>query len=284
MESIAQLEANAKKYPNSIEVNQVLAEAYRRAERWQDSAQTFQKVVDLYPATAALNINRIRLGAIALGISSFLFLISQILRPPLFVRHPYDLVNFLPDGSISNILFLPVLILLSCAAISIYKLLSVSYSNRPAFWGLVLILVGAGIYLPLFGIKAVILLAASELYAQGETAGFDVYYAVFDHPLISVLGLGGYLLYIGLTIFTFIIWRSGYLPKWASTLLWMGWSLFIVGGNLALVFGYLGWWDSNFRLFAPLVTIGGIGLALGLWQQAQFQLAPTIDFLQKADS
>jgi len=276
MQSIAQLEANAIKYPNSIEVNQALAEAYARDGRWQDSTKAYQKVVVLYPAIAALNVNRIRLGAIALGISSFLFLVSQILRPPFLVHHPYDLVD-LPARSIYNILFLPILILLSCAAISIYKLLSTSSSNRSAFWGMVMIVVGAGIYLPLFGINAVLLPAVGDLSAQGETAGFDVYYTVFQQPLASVFTLGGYLLFVGLTALSVSIWRSGYLPKWASILFWIGWSLFIMGEDISFILRQdLVWWISNFILFALLVALGGIGLALGVWQQASLQLAPTV--------
>jgi len=281
---LEQLEVMALHQPNSIEINQALAEECAKEERWEEAIEAYQTVIALYPAIAALNVNRIRLGAIALGISSFLFLVSQILRPPFFLHHPYDIVDFLPASSISNILFLPILILLSCAAISIYKLLSVSNSNRPAFWGMVLIVVGAGLYLPLFGLTAVILPAAGDLYAQGETAGFDVYYTIFQQPLASVFTFGEYLLFGGLTILTTVIWRSGYLFKLASTMLWLGWSLFIVGDELSLILGYdLSWWISNFMLFALLVTIGGIGLALDMWWEAALQLEPTIDSLEKAD-
>lgn len=276
MQTYLELEANATKYPNSIEVNQALAEAYARDERWQDAVKIYQKVVELYPATAALNINRIHLGAIALAISSFLFLVSQILRPPSFLFHPSDIVNSLPASAISNILFLPVLILLSCAAISIYKLLSVSDSNRTAFWGMVLILVGAGAYLPLVGIKAVILPAANDLFILGETARFNVYDYVFQQPYASPFTLGGYLLFGGLTVVIVAIWRSGYLSKLASTMLWLGWSLFIAGDELFLILGYdlFRWWTSNFMPIALLVTIGGIALALDMWHEALLQFTP----------
>ena len=271
---LEQLELKALHQPNSIEINQALAEEYAKEERWEEATRAYQTVVALYPATAALNVNRIRLGAIALGISSFLFLVSQILRPPFLVHHPYDPVD-LPERSIYNILFLPILILLSCAAISIYKLLSTSSSNRSAFWGMVMIVVGAGIYLPLFGINAVLLPAVGDLSAQGKTAGFDVYYTVFQQPLASVFTLGGYLLFVGLTALSVSIWRSGYLSKLASTMLWLGWSLFIVGDELFLILGYdLSWWISNFILFALLVTIGGIGLAVDTWHEALRQFTP----------
>jgi hypothetical protein len=285
MNSIVQLEASVAARPNSIEINRALAEAYAKEERWQEAANAYRYLASLYPDTASLFINRIRLGAIALVISSLLFLVSQILRPPFSLFHPYDLVNSLPARSISEFLFIPILILLSCAAISIYKLLSISNSNRPAFWAMVLVVVGSGMYLPLFGLSAVILPVAGDLYAQGDTTGFYVYETALSQPLATVFTLGGYLLFFGLTIFIFAIWRSGCLSKLASTMLWLGWSLFIVGDELFLMLGYdLLWWASNFIIFALSVTIGGVALAIDLWGEAALQLSPEIDFLEEEDS
>ena len=283
MQTLSQLEANSINYPNSIELNQALAEAYARDERWQDSVKIYQRVVELYPAIAALNINRIRLGAIALAISSFLFLVSQILDPTRFAFEPYDFVT-LPAFAVSNILFLPVLTLLSCAAISIYKLLSTSGKNRPAFWAMVSIVIGSGLFLPYFGIKAVILPAAAHLYFQGETGGFDVYAAALQQPIAVVFTLGGYMLFVGLTIFNVAIWESTYLSKWASTLLWIGWSLFIITEGLPFNFVVEVLRISNPIIYSILVVIGGMGLGRGLWQQAPLQLAPGTDSTQQADS
>src|SRR5687768_11793957 len=112
---IEQLEADAIKYPNNIEINQALAEAYANEGRWEEATEAYQTVVDLYPVTAALNINRIRLGAIALGLSSLLFLISEILRPSIpLVDHLIGVAQYMssPYLAISNILFLPILIFL----------------------------------------------------------------------------------------------------------------------------------------------------------------------------
>lgn len=289
MQSLSQLEASAIKQPNSIEINQALAEAYAKEENWEVAVKAYQKVVALYPATAALNVNRIRLGAIALGISSLLFLAAEILRPAtIWVASPYTTPGHTymssPALAVSNILFLPILILLSCAAISVYKLLSASSDNRLAFWGMVSIIIGAGLFLPIFGINAVVLPAAGQWYfPEGDALGFYIYDLALSQPLAVVFKLGGYLLFLGLTIFNVVIWKSGYLPKWASTLLWIGWSLFIRGKELSsnLV-------DephiSNPMLFTLLVVIGGIGLARGVWQQAPLQFKPTTDSAQKADS
>ena len=291
MNSIVQLEASVAARPNSIEANQALAEAYAREGRWEEATEAYETVVDLYPATATLYVNRIRLGAIALGISSLLFFVSAILRTS---PHGSDTLLSVAvlnsaDLAISNMLFMPILILLSCAAISIYKLLSTTSDGRLAFWAMVSILVGVGLFLPFFSIKAVVMSAAAELYLKGNLSAFDVYFASLFQPLAFVFTLGGYLLLVGLTFFNVAIWNTAYLPKWASTLLWIGWSLFIVTQELpfALFMEKLSLIHDSINkriLIALLTTIGGIGLALGLWKQAAAQLAPTNDSLEKADS
>ncbi len=287
---LEQLEVMALHQPNSIEINQALAEECTKEERWEEAIEAYQTVIALYPAIAALNVNRIRLGAIALGISSLLFLVAEILRPStIWVDFYYTTPGFTymssPALAVSNMLFLPILILLSCAAISTYKLLSTSSDNRLAFWAMISIIIGAGLFLPIFGINAVVLPAAGQLYSfQGDETGFHVYYAALMQPLAVVFTVGGYLLFLGLAIFNVAIWSSGYLPKWAATLLWIGWSLFIVGKELSFSLVDEPHRITNPMLFALLIVIGGIGLARGVWQQAPLQLTPTTDSTQKADS
>lgn len=285
---LEQLELNALHQPNSIEFNQALAEAYAKEERWEEATEVYQTVVALYPAVAALNINRIRLGAIALGISSLLFFASAILRPSAaFADTPFYVAEYLgsPALALSHILFLPILVLLSCAAISVYKLLSTSRDNRLTFWAMVSIIIGAGLFLPFFGINAVVLPAAAQLYISGNTSALDIYDAVFQQPLAIVFTLGGFLLFVGLALVNVAVWSSGYLPKWASTLLWIGWSLFIVTQPLPFVFLIEElYWIYKPMLFAWLIAIGGIGLAHGVWQQAPRQLAPKATPAKKAYS
>jgi hypothetical protein len=286
MQSIAQLEVNSIKYPNSIESNQALAEEYAKQGRWEEATEAYQIVVALYPAIAALNVNRIRLGAIALGISSSLFLISEIVRPSMImVEELIGVAQYMisPALAISNILFLPILILLSYAVISIYKLLSTSNDNQLAFWAMISVILGAGLFLPIFAIQAVVMPAAAQLYITGNTSALNIYDAVLLQPLASLFTLGGYLLLMGLTIFNIAIWGCGYLPKWAITLLWLGWFLFIVMADLPFNFiNEILWIYIEPTMFALLVAVGGIGLAIGLWQQAPRQLLPKAAPAQEA--
>ena len=294
MQSFSELErlaVDALKHPNSVYINLALADSYAQERRWEEATEAYQTVVDLYPAIAALNINRIRLGAVALGSSSLLFLTAEILRPSANLADtPFYMAEYLssPALAIYHILFLPILILLSCATISVYKILSTSGGNRLSFWAMVSIIVGVGLFLPFFSIKAVVMPAAAELYLKGNTSAFDVYFAMLLQPLAFVFTLGGYLLFVGLTMFNVAIWNSGYLPKWASMLLWIGWSLFIVTQELPFPFfmeqlHLIHDLINKPILIAMLTAIGGVGLALALWHQAPLQLAPTIDQLEKTD-
>lgn len=285
MQSLSQLEASAIHQPNSIEINQALAEAYVKQGRWEDAIEAYQTVIALYPVIAALNVNRIRLGAIALGISSLLFLISEIVRPAMIMTESsIDAAEYMGSATlaVSNILFLPILILLSCAAISIYKLLSTSSDSRLAFWAMVSIIIGAGLFIPFFSMEAIVSPAEAQLYLQGSPF-LGVYDAALRQPLAIVFTLGGYLLFVGLTLFNVAIWGSGFLPKWASTLLWIGWSLFIIMAELPFDFkNEMLWVYINPMFFALLIALGGIGLARGVWQQASLRFMPVNELAQKA--
>ena len=81
MESISQLEASVVTRPNSIEINHALADAYIQQGRWKEATETYQTLISLYPATASLFVHRIRLGALALAISSCFILLAQSLQP-----------------------------------------------------------------------------------------------------------------------------------------------------------------------------------------------------------
>jgi hypothetical protein len=75
-----------------------------------------------------------------------------------------------------------------------------------------------------------------------------------------------YVLLVGLSLFTLVIWRGGTLPKWASALYGLGWALFAISGNELSRAGLLG--------VGILIAGGGLGLAYGLWRQAPLQAGP----------
>lgn len=280
MESIAQLEVSVVTRPNSIEINHALADAYIQQGRWKEATETYQTLISLYPATASLFVHRIRLGALALAISSCFILLAQSIQPSLveFQRSPSDLSRALTSNAylIAQILFLLAFPLFSTAAISIYKLLSYSRDHRPAFAAMVFSVIGVGLSMPALGINAVVLPLIGKIYLGGEAGALTLYLALQDFPQLLILKLGGYLLLIGIAVFTWVIWRNEDLSRWGAMLYLVGWILFVISNDHL----------STARLISIglLIAIGGIALARAIWIQAPLQFTPATHSTQKADS
>jgi len=280
MESIAQLEASVVTRPNSIEINHALADAYIQQGRWKEATETYQTLISLYPATASLFVHRIRLGALALAISSCFILLAQSLQPSLAEaqRNPSDLSRALTSDTylMAQILFLLAFPLFSTAAISIYKLLSYSRDHRPAFAAMVFSVIGVGLSMPALGINAVVLPLIGKIYLGGETGALSLYLALQDFPQLLILKFGGYLLLIGIAIFCWVIWRNEGLSRWGAMLYLVGWILFIVSDDHLSTAGLIS--------IGLLIAMGGIALARTLWTRAPLQFAPASHFTDKADS
>jgi len=277
MQSIAQLEANLTARPNSIEINQALAEAYAKEERWQEAAKAYQGLASLYPDTAALFINRIKLGASALIISSVLFFSAEILQPGLTAyKRPEDLAEVISSFEflIAQILFMVAFALYSCSAISIYKLLSYTRHHRLAFWGMVLSVIGVGLSMPSLGIDAIVFPLIGKLFLQGQTQVLSLYSALQQDSLQFILRLGGYLLIAGIWIFTWVIWYSRNLSVVSILIYLAGWILFVITNNQHL--------KPVLILIGVLILVGGIGLGRSLWIQAARQFDPTMDRSMKS--
>lgn len=271
--TLTQLEDRARTNPNSVELHLTLALKYLEHGQADRATWAIKRVAALYPAIAALNVNRIHLGAAALAISSALFLVAEGLYPPNLnlAGDPASTAAAVSSSSFfaSQLLFLPLLALLSTAVISIYKLLSTTRDNHLAFWAMVTCLIGIGLFLPSFGIRALILPAAGQLYLRGQVDAFQVYVTAYQQPWAALLQQTVVVLLFGLSLFNLVIWRGSSLPKWASALYGLGWLLFAVSGNQLSRPGLL--------TVGVLVAGGGLGLARGLWQQAPLQVGPELE-------
>ena len=280
MQSIVQLEANVAARPNSIEVNQVLADAYAKQGRWQEAAEVYRSLLALYPATASLFVNRIRLGAVALAISSVLILSAQFLQVSL-KNTGSDSFEFATELASKEYFFAQLFILiafpfLSTAAISIYKLLSYSRDHRPAFWAMVFSVIGIGLSMPSLGINAVVLPLIGRSYLDGEPGVLKLHQSLQEYPWSLILQSGSYLLLVGIVIFSWVIWRNRSFPKWAASLFLTGWTLFVISTPS----------PSRLELISAgvLIVLGGIELARSIWVQAPLQFAPIVVSPKKADS
>jgi hypothetical protein len=279
MQTITPLEENIVIRPNSIEINEALADEYVKQERWEDAARVYRSLLSLYPATASLFVNRIRLGATALMISSTFVFFAELIHPTVPNAMQYPAVFAQAIGS-TNYLAAQILLLLafpffSTAAISIYKLLSYTHDHRPAFWAMVFSVIGVGLSMPLLGINAIVQPLIARLYLAGELGTLNLYTVMQGMPWSLILHFGNYLFALGIAIFSWVILRNQNFPKWAIVLFLAGWIMFIV--SLASSQLYM-------TLTGLLIFIGGIGLAHSAWIQAPLQFKPIIDSSQKADS
>jgi hypothetical protein len=280
MQTIAQLEENIVIRPNSIEVSEALANEYVKQQRWEDAVKTYQSLLSLYPATASLFVNRIRLGSIALAISSMLILAKELIQPALtdIILRPTAFAQELSSTSylIAQILVLLAFPLFSTAAISIYKLLSYTRDHRPAFWAMVFSVVGVGLSMPALGIRAIILPLIARLYLAGELDTFNIYSALEAMPWSLILNLGSYIVVLGIAIFCWVILRNNNFPKLPAIIFLAGWVAFLAFADGAS--------KLNMIFNGTLILIGGLGLAISIWKQAPLQFQPVTVPTQKADS
>jgi hypothetical protein len=280
MQTIAQLEENNEIRPNSIEVSEALANEYVKQQRWEDAVRTYQSLLSLYPATASLFVNRIRLGAIALAISSVLVLAKGLIQPVLsdVTLRPNAFAQELSSTSylVAQSLVLLAFPLFSTAAISIYKLLSYTHDHRPAFWAMVFSVIGVGLSMPSLGVSAIVLPLIGRLYLAGELDTFNIYSAMEAMPWSLILNLGSYIFVLGIAIFCWVILRNKNFPKLPAILFLAGWVAFLAFADNA----------SKLKMIftGSLILIGGIGLAISVWTQAPLQFKPITAPTQKADS
>ncbi len=266
MQSINKLELRAENLPNSTEIHHVLAEAYIKEGRWEDAAKTYRKLSSLYPDTAALFINRIRLGAVALIVFSILTLIAVFTQTTLATWSlPQALAS--PAYRITQILSMLGLALYSCSAISIYKILSYNHDHRPAFWAMVLSVIGVGLSMPTLGIKTFVYPILGEMLLSGLSDAQVVYSSLNTYPLNLYLGIGAYLIISGIAIFTWVISRNKGLSLSAITIFLIGWVGIAV--------------TQNSIIFDILTAIGACWLGVSLWKQASVQFDPHMDRTSK---
>lgn len=278
MQSVAQLEENVVIRPNSIEIYHALADAYAKEGRWEEATETYQTLISLYPATASLFVNRLRMGAAALGISSLFVLLAQIIQPSLLDAQTdlSDLARVLTSKEylFAQILFLLAFPLFSTASISIYKLLSYSRDHRPSFGAMVFSVIGVGLSMPSFGINAVVLPLIGKIYLGGEANALNLCFSLQDYPQSFILKLGGYFLVIGIAIFSWVIWHNQSLHQWGAMLYLAGWILFVVSNDQQAKLGLF--------CIGFLIALGGMALARAIWIQAPLQFTPKADSTQKA--
>jgi hypothetical protein len=176
------------------------------------------------------NSRRVRLGALALGISALLFAAFPLVRPffPRPVENsPAELIVVskgftMPAWVISHFMAMVALVLLLFGLVTLQTCLTNSKGERRAFVGMVLALAGVALILPTVGVETYTLPVLGRAYLEGKAELAPIMGSLYSGPDTIVLLLGLLLLAIGAIVLAVAIWSTGSLPKWAGVLLAVG--------------------------------------------------------------
>jgi hypothetical protein len=146
--------------------------------------------------------NRVRLGILALPASGLVGIVS-LLPPGVFINPALDPAGFAQasgtDG-LGNMIGIVSLVLLLVGVQSLYSILVDGSASRWAFAGMILTIVGVGLFLPFAGIFAFVAPIAGRAYLNGDANAIRI---IADS-------------FIGSILFGIAIWQSQRLPKWSG--------------------------------------------------------------------
>ena len=209
--------------------------------------------------------DRIRLGALGLGLSALLLTIFPLARP--FFR----LDTFAPEETIAmaspafaslpwvlaHYLAMLGFILLMGGMLALYAFHAGGETEPRALRGLLWGLAGVALILPAFGVEVFTMPVIGTLHMAGATGLAPAIPLTYRGPMTIVLLLGLIFLAVGAFNFAFAIRRAGRLPAWAA---------FIFAIGLALWLPLL---PRPVRIIdGLLIGVGGIPLAWSLWRKA----------------
>ena len=201
----------------------------------------------------------VRLGLLALPLAGLLTLLATIASTAFFdfsdtavdpeeVAQAYSSSGYFLSQFAGYVLGL-TLLTLGVFALTVY--LSDIRGERWTLGAMVLSILGIGLLLSHYGLRAYAVPALGGAYLCGEQGAVEMANAIFGDPTRSVF-YAAFLLYaVGFILFGFAVWGSGTLPQWAGVLLALHAPL--LSAPLPDVFSVLG---------ALLLLVGGGWVAL----------------------
>ncbi len=204
--------------------------------------------------------NRVRLGILALPASGLLGIIS-VLPPGVFINPAVDPQGFAQASNtngLGNMIGIVSLVLLLVGVQSLYLLLADTPADRWAFAGMILTIVGLGLFLPFAGIFAFAAPVAGRFYLNGDKSAVGVIaesVAMSNPSAFLFVGLAGLFSVVGSIFFGIAIWRSRRLPKWSG-----------IPYCLAIFFAFL---SAPFYSFTLALLGGVLLLTSGGWMAAK---------------
>ncbi len=180
---------------------------------------------------------RIRLGILALVISTALFFVSFLVSGPL-PESPDDIRAWAEFASssryaVSDFLLAVASLLAIFGFVALYACMAGGRAERWAFFAMILSVAGsAGGFATHVGASGIEALAA-EQYLEGQRAVLEEWFDLFEWTSVFSLLLRPVLFVIGTILFGVAIWRSQTLPQGAA-ILWFASLLLSVPGELPL--------------------------------------------------
>jgi hypothetical protein len=201
------------------------------------------------------NINRIRLGTLALVVGGVIAVVGEFMRGPLLDPsvNPAGFAQLAaaPNWGTAWTLILLAATLSLFGTLALYGHLAGGKADSMAFWGVMLSLAGGALFLVFTGTFAYADPVVARLYLQGDQGAIAAAVAgFFQGPATAILYPSGLIGTIGSILVGIAIWRSGTLPRWAGLLFAIHTPLLA----FASAFSY------------PLELLGGVCLlATALW-------------------
>jgi hypothetical protein len=190
--------------------------------------------------------NRVHFGILALPASGLVGIFS-VLPPGVFINPAADPAGFAQASStvgLGNMIGIVSLVLLLVGVQSLYSTLVDGSASRLAFAGLILTIVGVGLFLPFAGIFAFVAPVAGRAYLNGDTNAIKVIadsVAVSNPYAFLVAGLAGLFSVIGSILFGIAIWQSQRVPKWSGIPYFLAILLSFLSAPLfSFILGFLG--------------------------------------------
>ena len=209
---------------------------------------------------------RIRMGALALGLSAVLFGAFPFVRP--FFR----LDVFAPEATlaaaspavtsapwlIAHLMGMGGFILLLGAFPALYAHLTAEDDSPRLFRATIASMAGVALVLPMFGVETHALPAIGWTYLDGQPGIAPIVTLIYRGLGTVIMLIGLLLLAVSALTFAIAIWRRGTLPRWAA----LTWAV-----------GLAAWLPLLPRpirvIDGLLIGIGGVWLAATMWRRAR---------------
>ena len=176
---------------------------------------------------------RIRLGALALGLSALLFMAFPLVRPFFRLDPPSPDKTLAAASSVitsapwvlAHLMVTLGFVLLLYGMLALYARLEEAHHGPSTILGLAFSLAGIALIMPMLGVETFILPILGRLYLEGATNVAPAVTLIYLGPAIVLFLLALLLLAVGSISFAVAIWRSGVLPRGAGVLLAIGLAL-----------------------------------------------------------